>query len=139
MNLWRYSGWMLIATGVLHNIIGIVVGWEILSAMIADGIWNSIEAAGEASAQWTRAAMLWFLMLGFAWIMLGTLMQNTIRHSNRPLPRVWGWLLLANGILVAVILPASGAWLFLPQGLIILLAKQHNVPPHSLSGGQSIA
>jgi len=124
MRLWRYSGILLIATGLTHNLIGVIAGWDLLLAMVNDGVWNSVQAPVAMGAQHTRAELLWFLMLGFAWMMLGLQFHNDIKAQQKPPAKYWAWLLLFNGLIVAIVLPASGAWLFFPQGFIILFARQ---------------
>ncbi len=123
MKLWRYSGLFLIGTGIIHNAIGFAAGWDMLAAMASDGLWNTIDVPIVDGAKHTRAELLWFLMLGFAWVMVGALLHGNILSKKMPPAKIWGWALLAKGVLVAIVLPASGAWLFLPQGLIILLAN----------------
>ena len=124
MKLWQYSGLFLIGTGVIHNLIGFVAGWDMLVAMVHEGLWNTIEVPIADGAKHTRAELLWFLMLGFAWMMVGALLHGNIRMKKAPPVTSWGWVLLAKGLLVAIVLPVSGAWLFLPQGLIIIFANR---------------
>ncbi|TGG92913.1 hypothetical protein E4656_12385 [Natronospirillum operosum] len=119
MRLYLISGWLLVAIGVLHNSIGLVMGWPILTAIVAEGGWNTIEAGGQM--HFDRSAILWFLLTGCFWMLLGYLMQSWIRVVQAPLPKVIGWGLLAAGVVVAFLLPASGAWLFIPLGLLVLL------------------
>ncbi|WP_223846313.1 DUF6463 family protein [Wenzhouxiangella sp. AB-CW3] len=126
ISLAKYSGWYLLATGIIHNTIGLVTGWGIIAGIHADGWWNSIQTGGEMD--FARSAMLWFLVLGFFWMMLGHLMQQWLNHTGRPLPAQIGWGLLANGVLVAMVLPASGAWLVIAQGLLILLGGRKSEP-----------
>jgi len=123
MHYWRYSGIFLIGTGVIHNTIGIVAGWDMLAGVIADGLWDTIDISIPEGAAHTRAELLWFLLLGFAWMMIGALFHGNIKKQHTPPAKVWGWILVLKGLLVAVMLPASGAWLFLPQGMIIIFAK----------------
>lgn len=114
----KLSGYFLIATGIIHNTIGLIMGWSILVDMHKAGWWNTVESGGEIN--FARSAILWFLVLGFFWMLLGYLMQQWLRHNQRPLPALLGWGMLAAGLLVAFVLPVSGAWLFVPQGLLIL-------------------
>ncbi len=114
----KFSGYYLLATGVIHSAVGLIMGWSILVGMHQAGWWNTVEAGGQIN--FARSAILWFLVLGFFWMLLGYLMQQWLRYSDRPLPALLGWGMLAAGVLVAFILPVSGAWLFIPQGLLIL-------------------
>jgi len=123
MKLWQYSGLFLIGTGVIHNVIGFAEGWDMLAAMVYEGLWDTVEVAIPEGAEHTRAELLWFLMLGFAWMMVGALLHGNIRRQQIPPAKIWGWILVAKGLLVAIVLPVSGAWLFLPQGLILIFAN----------------
>lgn len=124
MKLWQYSGLMLIGTGVIHNVIGIVLGWNFLVAMVIDGLWNTAAQSVQPGMLHTRAELLWFLMLGFAWIMIGALLHGHIRCHKTPPSKLYGWALFMKGVVMVVVLPASGAWLFLPQGLILISARE---------------
>ena len=118
----RYSGWYLLATGIIHNAIGLIAGGSILAGIHQDGWWNTIESA--AGINFERSAIVWFLVLGFFWMLMGYLMQAWQRETRKPLPAIIGWGLLANGIWVAIMLPASGAWLVLLQGVILIWARR---------------
>ncbi len=118
---WRYSGYYLMLTGVIHNIIGLLMGYNVIVDMCSDGLWNTIEQAGTINFQ--RSALLWFLLVGCFWILMGYLMQQWLKQQ-KPLPSVLGYGFIILGTLVAVVLPVSGAWLFLPQGLIILFSQK---------------
>lgn len=122
MKLQQYSGWYLVGTGSIHSLLGVIMGWPMLTGMHRDGWWNTIEPNGEIN--FARSAIAWFLMVGFTWIALGYLMQRWIELTRQPLPRPLGWIFLAMGSAMAWVLPVSGAWLFLPQGLAILLAAR---------------
>ncbi len=123
MKLWQYSGVFLIGTGIIHNVIGFVAGWDMLAGMVDEGLWDTVEMVIPAGAEHTRAELLWFLMLGFAWMMVGALFHGNIRRQQIPPAKIWGWILAVKGLLVGIVLPVSGAWLFLPQGLILIFAN----------------
>lgn len=122
MKLYKYSGWYLLGTGSIHSLIGLILGWPLLLGMHGDGWWNTVEPGGQID--FARSAILWFLVVGITWIALGYLMQRWIDQTRQPLPASLGWILLAMGCAVAFVLPVSGAWLFLPQGLVILMAPR---------------
>ena len=56
-------------------------------------------------------------------LLLGALAHTFIKVTDRPLPRYLGWSLVAL-TLGAIIYPVSGFWLFLPQGIIILVGAR---------------
>lgn len=118
-NLTKYSGIYLIATGVIHNALGFIMGWSLLVGMHRDGWWNTVESS--AGIQFDRSALLWFLLLGFFWMLLGYLMHVWLKQTEHKLPALLGYGFIILGGITCVILPASGAWLFILQGLIIIL------------------
>lgn len=118
--MWTYqkAGWMLVAIGIIHCGIGFILSWDILAAWNDAGWWHSIE--GTDTLHMDRFAVLWFQVAGLGWIALGWLMQQWLQRFGS-LPPALGWVLLATGVLVAYVLPISGAWLFLPLGLRIAM------------------
>ena len=121
----RYSGWLLVATGLIHCLIGLLAGGDVLAQMHNQGWWDS---AQPTNGDFAPFAMLWFQCCGFFWIVLGLLMQHCLRVTGLPLPAWLGWSLLGSGALIAFLLPASGAWLLLPQGWLIHRAAKRCSP-----------
>jgi hypothetical protein len=116
MKLYWKAGWLLIGIGCIHNAIGLLFGWNILAAMVSDGLWNTVEPQGEIN--FARSAILWFLLTGCFWWLLGGLMQVMLNQGFL-LPRWLGAGLAAAGVVVSIIIPASGAWLFIPLGALV--------------------
>lgn len=83
MNLSKNSGNLLVATGLVHNIIGFVMGWNVLTEIVRSGFVNSI------NDQMDRNAVFWFLFAGFIIIALGKLIQDCL-ESDWLLPRWLG-------------------------------------------------
>ncbi len=121
MNYWKKSGSLLIATGIFHNLIGVMMGWEVLKELVNAGIINSI------NTEMDRNAIFWFLFSGFMMMMLGQLMHRYSQEQNKPVPASLGYSLLIITLIGCIMMPVSGFWLVLPQALIILIAnKKHN-------------
>ncbi len=118
----RYSGWYLLATGIIHNAIGLIMGWDILLGIHREGWWNTVESP--QGIDFARSAITWFLVLGFFWMMMGWLMQCWQRVTHKPLPGLIGWGMLIMGAWVAILVPASGAWLVIVQGLIVMMDRR---------------
>lgn len=129
IKLSKYSGIYLIITGVIHNAIGFVMGWSILVGMHQEGWFNTVESS--AGIQFDRSAILWFLLLGFFWMLLGYLMHEWLKRTKDILPATLGYAFILFGGITCVLLPASGAWLFLPQGLVIVLDSLKAHPPRA--------
>lgn len=126
--MWAYqkAGWLLVAIGIIHCSIGLLLAWDILAAWHDAGWWHSIE--GAEVLHMDRFAVLWFQVAGLGWIALGWLMQQWLQRFGS-LPPALGWALLTTGVLVAYVLPISGAWLFVPLGLRVALPPGTTLNP----------
>lgn len=113
MNFSKNSGNILITTGVIHNIFGVVMGWPVLVDIGRSGFVNSV------TSEHDRNATFWFLFGGFMMIMLGKLMQNCT-DSGWLLPKWLGVSLLILSLIGCIMMPVSGFWLVIPQALLIL-------------------
>ena len=120
MRIWRYSGIFLIATGILHTTVAIILGKEAFLEIIRDGIINV------TSHDYTRAFAFWFLICGIFVILLGQFLHYYIKKEKKPAPLSFGYSLLALTFFGCIVEPVSGFWLFLPQALIIILANKTN-------------
>jgi hypothetical protein len=110
------------ATGVLHVVVGIILGKDILALIAADGWFNALQE------QYDRNYIFWFLLSGFGFIPLGYLGHRYITELQRGLPHGVGWLLLILTLVCCMLIPVSGCWLLIPQVLIIFFSK----PPSSI-------
>jgi len=118
MKLWKYSGILLVATGILHTIVAIFMGKDIYWAMVQEGGINSI------NNDFTRGFGLWFMVCGILIILLGQLLHYYIKKEQKPAPLFLGYSFLAISIIGGLIEPVSGFWLFIPQALIIIFADK---------------
>lgn len=113
----KYSGYYLFATGVIHNLIGFMMGWPILLEMSEVGWFSSTVVDGQML--FDREAITWFLITGFFWMAFGLTLQKAIEQGFVP-PASLGWSFILIGAVVAYIMPVSGAYLFIIQGGILL-------------------
>lgn len=118
MKLWKYSGTYLTITGVLHTIVALAINWSIYKTIISNGLVNSI------GNDFTKAFALWFLICGLLLIFWGQTLQYYLKKEQQPAPLFLGYAILILSIIGCIIEPVSGFWLFLPQALIIILAKR---------------
>lgn len=109
----KRSAYLLIATGILHNLIGLIFGFEVLSAIAREGFFNTV------FMQFDREAIFWFLFSGFAIILWGVLILQ-LEH----IPRSFSLSLLILSTVGIIIMPLSGFWLVLPQAIYMLIQKQ---------------
>jgi len=119
MKLWKYSGVLLVATGILHTVVAI--------ALFKDYLWSIIKNLLSGTLQsdnLSQGLAFWFFVLGFFVIILGQVLHYYIKKEQQPAPKLLGYWLLGLGIIGGIIVPVSGFWLFIPQALIILFAKR---------------
>ncbi|MEM7734246.1 MAG: DUF6463 family protein [Deinococcota bacterium] len=119
----KLSAYLLIATGILHNTIGLIFGAGVLADIVRAGLFNTI-----SPPNYDREAIFWFLFAGFAMMLWGALLFH-LTH----VPKVFGISLLALCILGVIMMPASGFWLVIPQAIYMLLqpTKKAHLRMHS--------
>lgn len=120
--LLRHAGSLLIGTGVLHTLIGFAFAARPLAGIRRDGIVNAIHSHPE------RQAWVWFMFSGWSLIALGQLVRWEQRQGSMP-PRSLGWHLTAMGAVLAVLMPVSGGWLLLAQGILLLRGGMRRLGP----------
>ncbi len=129
----KYSGYYLLFTGICHNLIGLAMGWPILFDMHQSGWFNAIEQGGQM--HFDRSAISWFLITGVFWMLFGWMLQKAIEQGFTP-PRSLAIGFVVIGILVAYLMPVSGAYLFIVQGIVlwfgITKSKQSSLQPQTV-------
>jgi hypothetical protein len=113
----RISGYLLLVTGILHTLIGLVDGYPQLVAMAQDGFINTATSSPE------REAIFWFLVCGLALMLAGLLALG----YKRSLPAPFGWGLLLLSVVGALLLGPSGFYLVIPQAIYILVVAYRRV------------
>ena len=121
MKAMKNSGYYLIATGILHNLIGLLMGWSSLMAMHHDGWLFSTIVNGQLA--FDREAISWFLITGTFWILFGLMLQKALDDGFVP-PLSLGVGFILIGIAVSIIMPISGAYLFIVQGIILVVGSK---------------
>lgn len=111
--MYKYIGHLLVATGVLHNVVGIIGFWKPLSAIHRDRYFNTVRMDAE------RNAAFWFLITGALLMALGQQARATQQRTGA-VPASLGWSLLAISVPGVVLIPVSGFWLVLAQGFLVL-------------------
>jgi len=122
MKIWKYSGILLIATGILHTIVAIAMGIDVYAGMIKDSLFNSVKEDP------MKGFALWFFVCGLLVILLGYITHDYIKKTQKPVPSAFGYSILLLSILGCIVEPISGFWLFIPQALIIIFSNKKNSP-----------
>ena len=121
MKLVKYSGYYLIATGIIHNLLGLALGWSSLVEMHQAGWFSATIIEGEM--HFDREAISWFLISGSFWVLFGLFLQKMLDKGIEP-PSSLGWGLLLIGGVIAFIMPVSGAYLLVLQGAVLIYGRQ---------------
>lgn len=114
MKLWRFSGTLLMITGIIHTVVAVILTKDIFAEMFRDGLINS------TGRDYSRAFALWFLVIGILLILWGATLQHYIKKEQKPAPLFLGYSMLLFAVAGGIIEPFSGFWLFLPQAVIII-------------------
>jgi hypothetical protein len=114
----RISGYLLIATGILHNAIGVLIGYPQLRDIALAGFFNTVDS------DIYRQAIFWFLFSGFLMILIGQLFLS----MKTPIPAGVGLNLLLLCVVGAILMPASGFWLGIPQAVYIIVSSRRATP-----------
>jgi hypothetical protein len=115
---WQLSGILLLATGILHTIIAIMLGGESLLAIAQNGLWNGI------GGNFERGLAVWFLVCGIFCMFLGLMVHEYIKRVGESAPLWLGYGLLIMSVCGCIVDPVSGFWLIVPQALIIIMSKR---------------
>ncbi|HEX6241252.1 MAG TPA: DUF6463 family protein [Polyangiales bacterium] len=126
---------LLLATGCLHQLVGLLGGVGIidmpgaeqrapLAEIVRAGVLDAVEP------DLARASLIWFVLFGFVVLMLGD-MSRRWELRGVPLPVALGYQLLALSLLGVVLFPMSGFWLCIPQALWIIWRSRREPAPSS--------
>lgn len=118
----RYVGELLVATGVLHTLVGLRSFRAPLAAIGRDGVVDAVAGAPD------RRLAVWFLLFGFSTMQMGGL-TRWAQHRTGTLPAFHRWALLGISGLAALLMPRSGFWLVLPQAALALVAARRVETP----------
>jgi hypothetical protein len=117
----RRTGFLLMATGIGHFLVGLVLFHQPLAAIVREGIVNSIPpqlADRLGGADFGREAAFWFVLYGPLLCLLGQIANRALERRDTVILRLLGWNLLATGAAGALIMPLSGFWFVI--GLAVL-------------------
>ncbi len=114
-------GIAVVATGVLHLATGLVAFGPPLLGMIGDGLVNTIGADVERNNAW------WFLVAGGFLVITGLTIRWALRTAGQ-LPAVLGWGMILISALGVVVAPASGFWLVLVEGVLLVYVSRRLRP-----------
>jgi energy-converting hydrogenase Eha subunit E len=120
MNLRGLGGLALAGIGALHAVLGMLVASQLGAMLRAGHVFDAVSSSARPGV----SLEFWFLMFGAPLLLLGQLAAWVERTANRPLPRFFGWELLALGVVGVALDPDSGFWLILAVAVYVLLRRR---------------
>jgi hypothetical protein len=114
----------LILTGILHNVLGIATMHDTLHRMWQEGLVASVQI-NDASY-----ALLWFLVAGFALMLIGTTFWQLANARQLGWPPILGLFLLAATI--CIVYPKPGPFLLLAIAGALVVAQL--ISPNTAQG-----
>jgi uncharacterized membrane protein len=111
----RVLGYLLVATGIGHTVVGLILFRRPLIDMLSDGVVGTV-----AADQLDRLAAFWFMLFGPVCFALGQIVNRAIERGDWRTVSIVGWYLLAIGIAGAAVMPVSGFWLVIAIAPLIL-------------------
>ena len=114
-------GPLMIATGIGHALVGIVVFNDAFMAILREGFINTVQPPGyDGAPAFDRIAVFWFLFLSPVLSMLGQIVSRAIARGAVDVLRVIGWNLIVMGTVGALVFPISGNWILIALGALTL-------------------
>lgn len=118
----KVSGYWLIATSIIHVLVGILVFTEPLVEIARHGWFNTI-APNPFHPYFDREDAFWYMMFTpFIFVMGQLCVWAQVQQIC--LPAFLGWILLATAIFGAFLEPISGFWLLIPPSFFILATSR---------------
>lgn len=112
----RWIPRLVIALVGVHFLVA-VLAWSTFGDVARDGFWNAVPGNP------LRESEMWFFLSGFGLLALGTMSQRIVAATGR-LPGQLGWYLLAVGIPLQIMYPASGAPGLIVLGVLAIIASR---------------
>jgi uncharacterized membrane protein len=117
MRLLKASAWYLLFMAALHTVVGLILDFEPLGAMLSDGV-GAIDQPHD-----DRIAALWFMFSGALMFVIAGFAFWSVKRVGA-LPRFLGFTFLPLGVAGGLIMPLSGFWLYIPVSLVLVFYKQ---------------
>jgi Family of unknown function (DUF6463) len=108
------AAWILVALGLGHTAVGVVMFKEPLAQAVRAGF------VGQFVGHPDRRAAFWFIIFGPLMVMAGHLAIQAVNTADMGLLRIIGFYLLAVGVVGSLTLPKSPFWLGLVVSCVFL-------------------
>jgi hypothetical protein len=115
----RWIPRLIFTASALHLVMGVVSSFSHWTDIVSEGVWNTVPNDD------ARRVALWFMLTGIAFVGLGLLSRRHLIATGRLPPEI-GWILLAPGIPLILLVPLSGGWLLIGIGVLALVMSRRD-------------
>jgi hypothetical protein len=127
----RLCGQFLIATGIGHAAVGLLLFRQPIADILREGLINTVRG------QFDREAAFWFLLFSPVCVALGQLVTRAVADGDASTLRSLGATLLAIGVVGIALMPVSGFWIVVAIAVLMLRAgRSTRVSGADQSGSQ---
>lgn len=119
-SLSRWVPRLTLAAATAHMLMGAATSYPHWSDIISGGLWNTVPDDDDA-----RMSTLWFMISGVAFFGIGLQARRFVIVTGRT-PTETGWILLALGIPVSLLEPASGGWSLIAIGILAVWTSRRD-------------
>lgn len=124
----RFIGRLLMATGIGHTLVGVVVFRKALGGIFCEGFLNALWP------HFDRLSAFWFLLFSPTLFMLGQITNRAVERRDAYTLRIVGSYLLGMAVVGVAALPISGFWIVIVLAALILkAARRVEAPPEGLA------
>jgi hypothetical protein len=107
------------AIAALHTAAAFVEFWDIWQLIAQDYFFNT-------AADYPANAALWFLTAGIYMFTLGSMVSWHEKNIDLPLPKSLNYGMLISTAIIIIIMPQSGAWLFIPAVIALFIKEKQD-------------
>jgi hypothetical protein len=109
---------LLVSTGIFHSGVGLIIP-ELRDPLLRIATECTTQIA-DVNDRYERQCSFWFQVAGIMMTSQGYLLRKYCQATKKKAPQWFGWYLSGMGTVGVIVMPASGFWLILGQGLFIL-------------------
>ena len=124
-------GTLLKATGIGHAVVGLILFYDPLAAILRDGFFNAVYP------HFDREAAFWFMLFSPICFALGQVVDRAVERRDRRVLTLVGWYLLGMGIVGVLVLPISGFWILIALAALTFRAARGLEPRSASVAGAS--
>ena len=118
-----WIGKWLIATAIVHALVGVALGGDILIGIVKRGMFNTVPDTDPLTGM-----VVWFMLFSAPFAMLGMAVDTLERAERFPRAFALGLGTAFMALLGVVLMPVSGFWVVFPPAIGLMLRSKASAP-----------